>query len=131
MCCYYTYLSDFNRIFGPKMNVMAKKPRVNSAKLRSTLISIQSRFETGKVKNMSDIGEMYVTGMIAALGIGNNGYVTKFNAPENFTVNDLLKLADITDTDIELIWQVVKKEAMKNYKKRDISNLLKENHSSD
>jgi hypothetical protein len=113
------------------MNVMAKKPRVNSAKLKSTLISIQSRFETGKVKNMSDIGEMYVTGMIAALGIGNNGYVTKFNAPENFTVNDLLKLADITDTDIELIWQVVKKEAMKNYKKRDISNLLKENLPSE
>ncbi len=131
MCCYYIYLSDFNRIFGPKMNVMAKKPRVNSAKLKSTLISIQSRFETGKVKIMSDIGEMYVTGMIAALGIGNNGYVTKFNAPENFTINDLLKLADITDTDIELIWQVVKKEAIKNYKKRDISNLLKENHSSD
>ena len=110
---------------------MAKKPRVNSAKLKSTLISIQSRFETGKVKKMSDIGEMYVTGMIAALGIGNNGYVTKFNSPENFTVNDLLKLADITDTDIELIWQVVKKEAMKNYKKRDISDLIKENHSSE
>ena len=105
---------------------MAKKPRVNSVKLKSTLISIQSRFETGKINKMSDIGEMYVTGLIAALGIGNNGYVTKFDSPENFTVNDMLKLADITNTDVELIWQVVKKEAMKNYKKRDISNLLGE-----
>jgi hypothetical protein len=118
---YLKYRSDFwpaNKI------PMAKKPRVNSAKLKSTLISIQSRFETGKVNKMSEIGEMYMTGMIAALGIGNNGYVTKFNAPENFTVNDLLKLADITNTDIELIWQVVKKQATKTYQKRDISNLL-------
>lgn len=109
---------------------MAKKSRVNPARLKSTLISIQSRFETGKVSKMSDIGEMYMTGMIAALGIGNNGYVTKFNSPENFTVNDLLKLSDITNTDVELIWEVVKKQAVKNYKKRDISNLLKEDHSS-
>jgi len=109
---------------------MAKKPRVNPVKLKSTLISIQSRFETGKVNKMSEIGEMYVTGMIAALGIGNSGYVTKFNSPENFTVNDLLKLSDITNTDIELIWQVVKKQAKKNYTKRDISNLLQEENDT-
>ena len=109
---------------------MAKKPRVNPVRLKSTLLSIQSRFETGNVTKMSDIGEMYMTGMIAALGIGNNGYVTKFNSPENFTVNDLLKLADITNTDIELIWNVVKKQAVKSYEKRDISNLLGEDYSS-
>ncbi|MGF7079734.1 hypothetical protein [Mucilaginibacter sp. UYCu711] len=103
---------------------MAKKPRVNSEKLRSTLISIQSRFETGKIKKMSEIGDMYPTGLISALGIGTNGYVTKFNAPENFTVNDLLKLADITETDIELIWAIVKKQALSNYEKRDISHLI-------
>lgn len=80
---------------------------------------------------MAEIGEMYMTGMIAALGIGNNGYVTKFNAPENFTVNDLLKLADVTNTDIELIWKVVKKQATKNYKKRDISGLLGEKQAAD
>ncbi|MBB3058266.1 hypothetical protein FHS11_004715 [Mucilaginibacter gotjawali] len=34
----------------------------------------------------------------------------------------MLKLADITNTNVELIWQVVKKKA----KKRDISNLLGE-----
>ncbi|MFA6083430.1 hypothetical protein [Mucilaginibacter sp.] len=110
---------------------MAKKPRVNPSKLKSTLISIQSRFETGKVDKMADIGEMYMTGMIAAMGIGNNGYITKFNAPENFTVNDLLKLADISNTDVELIWKVVKKQALQNYKKRDISNLLGDEESLD
>lgn len=102
---------------------MAKKPRVNPEKLKSTLISIQSRFETKKIKKMSEVGDMYPTGLISAMGIGTNGYVTKFNAPENFTVNDLLKLADITNTDIDLIWEVVKKQAMGNYIKRDISHL--------
>jgi hypothetical protein len=108
------------------MKVMVKKPRVNSEKLKNTLISIQSRFETGKIKKMSEVGNMYPTGLIPALGIGSNGYVTKFNAPENFTVNDLLKLADITETDVDLIWEVVKKQAKENYAKRDISHLLGE-----
>ncbi|MCW3118103.1 MAG: hypothetical protein JWM28_2185 [Chitinophagaceae bacterium] len=106
---------------------MAKKPRVNPDKLKNTLISIQSRFETGKISKMSEVGDMYSTGLLAALGIGSNGYIAKFNAPEKFTVNDLLKLADITNTDVELIWQVVKKQATKSYKKRDISGLIGEN----
>jgi hypothetical protein len=105
---------------------MADKKRVNPDNLKNTLISIKSRFETGTVNKMSEIGSMYKTGLISALGIGHDGYVTKFNAPENFTVNDILKLADITNTDVELIWEVVKKQAKKNYKKRDISYLLSE-----
>jgi len=103
---------------------MAGKKRVNSKNLRNTLISIKSRFETHTVQKMSDIGSMYKTGLISALGIGHDGYVTKFDAPENFTVNDLLKLADIANTNVELIWQVVKRQAEKNYEKRDISYLL-------
>ena len=103
---------------------MAKRSRINPEKLKSTLTSIRARFETGTVSKMSEIGDMYITGLIPALGIGTNGYVTKFNAPENFTVNDLMKLADITNTDIELIWKVVKKQAQKNHVKRDINHLL-------
>lgn len=110
---------------------MAGKQRVNSKKLRNTLISIKSRFETKSVKKMSDIGSMYKTGLISALAIGHDGYVTKFNEPENFTVYDLLKLADISDTDIELIWQVVKNQAQKNYKKRDISHLLSDDDKAE
>ena len=105
---------------------MAAKKRVNPSTLENALMNIKSRFENGTVDKMSVVGEMYKTGLISALGIGHDGYVTKFSAPENFTVNDLLKLADITNTDIELIWNVVKKQATKNYKKRDISHLLKE-----
>lgn len=102
-----------------------KKKRVNPEKLKNTLINIKSRFETESVNKMSEIGDMYKTGLIAALGIGHDGYVTKFSAPENFTVNDILKLADISKTDPDLIWKVIMKQALATYKKRDISLLIK------
>ena len=105
---------------------MSGKKRVNPETLKNTLKSIKSRFETDSVTEMSEIGRMYKTGMIAALGIGHDGYVTKFRSPENFTINDLLKLADVSDTDIELIWKVVKRQASQNYQKRDISDLLED-----
>ena len=101
-----------------------EKKRVNPETLKNTLINIKSRFETNTVSKMSEIGSMYKTGLISALGIGHDGYVTKFNAPENFTVKDILKLADISNTEVELIWQVIKKQAEKSYEKRDISHLL-------
>lgn len=108
-----------------------KKRRVNPETLRNTLISIKSRFETDTVNKMAEIGSMYKTGLISALGIGHEGYITKFNAPENFTVNDILKLADISNTDPELIWKVIKKQAVKNYKKRDIGHLLRTDENVD
>lgn len=105
---------------------MAKKDRVNPKNLKRALISIKSRFESGNVDKMEEIAELYPTGLIAAMGIGYTGYVTKFNAPENFTIHDLLKLADVSNTDIQLILEVVLKQAQANYQKRDISDLLKE-----
>lgn len=108
-----------------------KKKRVNPETLKNTLINIKSRFETDTVSKMSDIGNMYKTGLISALGIGHDGYVTKFSAPENFTVNDILKLADISNTDPELIWKVIKKQALKTYKKRDIGHLVNVDESAD
>lgn len=103
---------------------MAQSGKINSEKLKNTLITIKARFETGTVSKMEDVSEIYSTGLIAALGMGHNGYVTKFNAPENFTIHDLLKLADVSNTDIQLILEVVLKQAQANYQKRDISTLV-------
>lgn len=100
------------------------KQRVNPETLRQALITIRSRFKAGEVKSMKEIYGIYVTGMIAALGIGNEGYVSKFHNPEKFTIEDLLRLADVSETDFDLIWAVVKKEAMANHKKRNIDHLL-------
>ena len=105
--------------------------RINSKSLEEALVTIRSRFKAGEVKRMNDLGTIYVTGMIAGLGIGYNGYVTKLASPENFTIEDLLKLSDITGTDFDLIWEVVKKEALKNHKTRDISHLLQNDEDSE
>ena len=62
--------------------------------------------------------------MYTALGMGYNGWVTKLANPELFTIEDLLKLSDVTKTEFDLIWKVVKKEAMANHKTKNIDHLL-------
>ncbi len=102
-----------------------KKQDINQEKLRSTLLSMASMFETGRIKRMKDITTMYPTGIVAALGINFGGYMTKCTSPEKFAISDLIKLSNILNIDIELILKVVIKEAQQNIQPRDISHLLK------
>ena len=74
---------------------------------------------------MNDLTDMYITGLIAALGIGYDGFINKCASPEKFVIEDLVKLSQVIDVDINLIMKVVLKQATKNVKPRDISHLLK------
>jgi hypothetical protein len=103
-----------------------KTHEINKEKLRSTLLSMASMFETGRIKRMKDLTQMYPTGIVAALGINYGGYMTKCVSPEKFAMSDLVKLSQILDLDLEIILKVVTKEALQNVKPRDISHLLKE-----
>lgn len=103
--------------------IMAVK--VNPEKLKSTLASLKARFETGTISNMKELTDLYVTGLITALGIGYDGFINKCNHPEKFVMEDIVKLAQILDVDINLILAVVVKQAQKNVKPRSISHLLK------
>lgn len=114
-----------------KKSIKKGKQRINSKSLKEALVTIRSRFKADEVQKMNDLGKIYVTGIVAALGIGYNGYVTKLASPEYFTIEDLLKLSDVTNTEFDLIWEVVKKEALKNHQKRDINHLLKDNDLSE
>jgi hypothetical protein len=98
--------------------------KVNSEKLKSTLASLKARFETGTIHSMVDLTSLYVTGLITALGIGYDGFINKCSHPEKFLIEDLVKLSQILDVELELILKVVIKQASKNVKKRDISHLL-------
>ncbi|MEJ5996596.1 hypothetical protein WG904_19365 [Pedobacter sp. Du54] len=100
--------------------------RINPARLKSTIAALKARFETGTIHSMKDLTGMYVTGMIAAIGMGYDGFVSKCNSPEKFVIEDLLKLADVIEVDISLIMKVVMKQASKNVMKKDISHLLKD-----
>lgn len=100
--------------------------KVNPERLKSTIASLKARFETDTINSMKDLTDMYVTGMITALGIGYDGFVNKCSSPEKFLVEDLVKLSNIIDVDINKILKVVLRQASKNVKTRDISHLLKE-----
>lgn len=99
--------------------------KVNPDRLKSTIVSLKARFETGTIQTMVDLTDLYVTGLIAALGIGYDGFINKCNNPEKFLVEDLIKLSQLLNVDIDLILTVVKKQSIKNVKPRDISHLLK------
>lgn len=105
---------------------MAKtKPyKVNPEKLKSTLLSIKARFESGTVRKMTEISDMYSTGLKKALGMGHDTFVTKFTDPAKFTVGDILRLADITDVDRDIIWKRIVEEAEQKHVKKDIDSLL-------
>ncbi|MDN5284225.1 MAG: hypothetical protein JWR38_499 [Mucilaginibacter sp.] len=100
------------------------KHDINREKLRSTLLSMASMFETGRIKRMRDLTPMYPTGIVAALGINYGGYMTKCASPEKFVIADLIKLSQILDIDVEFILRVVIKEAQQNVNPKDISHLL-------
>lgn len=99
--------------------------KINPEKLKSTLVSLKARFETGTIENMSDLTDMYITGLINALGIGYDGFINKCASPEKFIIEDIVKLSQILNVDINLILSVVVRQAQKNVKPRNISHLLK------
>ena len=74
---------------------------------------------------MKDLTDLYVTGLITAIGIGYDGFINKCNNPEKFVMEDIIKLAQILDIDISLILSVILKQAQKNVKPRNITHLLK------
>ena len=98
--------------------------KINPERLKSTLASLKARFEAGTIESMKDLTGMYVTGLITALGMGYDGFVSKCNSPEKFVMEDIIKLANLTDVEINLILKVILRQGIKNVKKRDISHLL-------
>lgn len=99
--------------------------KVNPEKLKSTIASLKARFETGTINNMKELTDLYVTGLITAIGIGYDGFINKCNSPEKFVMEDIIKLSQILDVEISLILAVIVKQAQKNVKPRNISHLLK------
>jgi hypothetical protein len=98
--------------------------KINSERLKSTLVSLKARFETGTINSMSDLTGMYITGLITILGMGYDSFINKCMSPEKFVIEDLVKMSQIFDVDVNLITKVVLKDAIKNVKPKDVSHLL-------
>ena len=99
-------------------------PKINPERLQITISSLKARFETNTINSMNDLMGMYVTGMLALLGIGYDAFVKKCASPEKFTMEDLIKLSQVLDVKIDKIMPVVLKQATKNVEAKDISHLL-------
>lgn len=110
-------------------NSAKTEKRVNPNTLHEALRNLKSRFTTGDVKSMKEISNSYATGMPFALGMSYDTMIKRFHNPEQLTVDDLLTISDITDTEVEVVIKIALNEAKKNHIKRDISNLLDPNNN--
>lgn len=104
---------------------MGKKVNINIEKLEDALKNIKARFECEQIAHMKEItsSSFYVNGMYRVLSMGNDTFITRFNNPEELTLNDILKLADLTDTDPEIIPRIAFRKARQQHKKYDLSHL--------
>lgn len=73
---------------------------------------------------MKEISGAYATGMPFALGMSYDTMIKRFHNPGLLTIDDLLTISDISDTEVNKVIAVAIKEAKKNYIKRDITALL-------
>lgn len=74
------------------------------------LASIGALFETGKVKRMYDIAELYPTKIIKLLGINSERYSLKLAEPEKFSVSEILRLAYLFNIDPNLMINIIQTE---------------------
>jgi len=74
------------------------------------LVSVGSMFETGKIRKMYTLAELYPTRIAKSLGINYGRYMVKLNHPEKFTLGEILKLADLLDIEPEMISKVIYSE---------------------
>lgn len=112
------------RSINREKNISKSEKRVNPQTLQDALRNLKSRFATHDVKSMKEISGEYATGMPFALGMSYDTMIKRFHNPEQLTLDDILTISDITETDIEIVLKVAIAEAKKNHIKRDISNIL-------
>ena len=111
-----------------KGNIAKRESKVNPKTLSKALRALKSRFATEDVKKMSEIPDEYVTGTQFALGLGYDTMIKRFYDPKFLTIEDLLNVSDITGTDVEIIAKLALKEAKETHEKRDITQLLIDDH---
>lgn len=99
---------------------------INTDKLKNTLLSIKARFESDTINKMTDVADMYSTGLKKALGMGHDSFTTKFSQPQKLTVEDIFKLSDISNVDKNLIWRKVSEEVKKDWKTIDLEKIIEE-----
>jgi len=76
----------------------------------TTLISIGAMFETGRIKKMYILAELYPTKIAKLLGINYGRYMVKLSHPDKFTVGEILRLAKLLNINPDLITKIIYSE---------------------
>ncbi len=75
-----------------------------------TLLSIGSMFETGRIKKMYTLAELYPTKIAKSLGINYGRYMAKLSHPDKFTVGEIVRLAKLLNVEPDIITKVIYSE---------------------
>jgi hypothetical protein len=78
-----------------------------------TLLSIGSMFETGRIKKMYTLSELYPTKIAKSLGINYGRYMVKLSHPDRFTLGEIVRLANLLNIEPEIITKVIYSEMEK------------------
>ncbi|WP_300441401.1 hypothetical protein [Christiangramia sp.] len=74
------------------------------------LLSIGSMFETGRIKKMYMLSELYPTKIARSLGINYGRYMAKLSHPDKFTIAEIVKLSKLLKIDPDTITKVIYSE---------------------
>ena len=74
------------------------------------LLSIGSMFETGRIKKMYTLSELYPTKIAKSLGINYGRYMVKLSHPDRFTLGEIVRLANLLHIEPEMITKVIYSE---------------------
>src|SRR5690606_22691626 len=98
--------------------------KVNPNTMQEAIRNLRSRFATGDVHSMKEIPAAYSSGMPYAIGLSYETMVERFADPRKLTLENILNVADVTNTDYNKVLEVALREAIRRHTKRDISKLM-------
>ena len=78
------------------------------------LIAIGSMFETGRIKKMYTLSELYPTKIAKTLGINYGRYMVKLSNPDKFTIGEILRLSNLLNIEADMITKVIYSELEKS-----------------
>lgn len=81
-------------------------------------LSLKALFESGSVKKMKDIEELFPTMIAKDLGMNHSRYISKLYKPELFSYGQIFKLALMLNVEPQVISNVINQELTTKMKTR-------------
>ncbi|MCH7408144.1 hypothetical protein MM239_01950 [Belliella sp. DSM 111904] len=103
----------------PDLKIMRgkdKKKKINEVEFNEEFEEIGALFNQGAVKSLSRLQEIKPTNLSRAMQMGYYTFLEKLRNPENFSIEEIIKLAIFIGTDYNKILEVINKMIQEKYK---------------